>query len=211
MKQLLLLFWLCALAQLAAAQPCAFYLTSQKQVDAVAASGCTTAESLAIYGGRASDPNPDKITDLTPLSGITAVNGNVVLNLYDVTNLQGLANIRTIGGNMTIGSATSAVELGIHSFQSLESIGGDLTIYDSDGITAIEGFPLLRTVRNFTITRNRALGVLTGFNALRTTALFSISECAALRSISGFANLTNLVPPSSREPSQFNINNNPAL
>ncbi|WP_165370488.1 T9SS type A sorting domain-containing protein [Hymenobacter persicinus] len=211
MKQLLLIFLLCAVSRFAAAQPCAFNLTSQTQVNNVAASGCTTALSLTIYGGSNASTDPDKIVDLTPLSGITAVLGGVYVSVSDLTSLQGLANIRTIGGNFSISSATTNPNLGINSFQSLESVGGDLAILDCPRLTAIAGFPLLRSARTVTITRNPLLGGINGFNALQSTSLFFISQCAALRSINGFANLSTLVGPNSREPSQFSISNNPAL
>ncbi|UOQ72353.1 hypothetical protein [Hymenobacter cellulosilyticus] len=211
MKQLLLFFLLCAITRLGAAQQCAFNLTSQKQVNDVAASGCTTALSLAIYGGSNASTDPDKIVDLSPLSCITAVTGGVYISVGDLTSLQGLANIRTIGGNLTINSATSNPSLGVNSFQSLESVTGDVTIFNSSGLTAIAGFPSLRTARTVSITRNPALESITGFNALQATGLFSISQCTALRSINGFINLATLVGPTSQEPSQFNISNNPAL
>jgi len=82
---------------------------------------------------------------------------------------------------------------------------------DNPGITAVSGFPLLRSARNITITRNNALGSISGLNSLQTANRIDITQCRSLNSIGGFANLTSLVPASAQEPAALNITGNLAL
>ncbi|MCB2406474.1 T9SS type A sorting domain-containing protein [Hymenobacter lucidus] len=213
MKHLLLLALLVGVTFGARAQ-CNATLTTQAEVNAFGATGCTTVSVLSIRGG--TPTSTDGIYDLTPLSNITTVTGSVVLILNDLTNIQGLDNIATIGGELDITTATSLTELSINAgpssaFRGLVSVGSYVIISDNPSLTSISGFFRLRNSKTIQITRNNRLAGISGFNVLQTTAVLSITSCPALRSITGFNNVTTLVPDATFPATELVIAENRAL
>ncbi|TGE16560.1 hypothetical protein [Hymenobacter elongatus] len=194
MKLRLLTVLLFALVRTAGAQCSNLNFTSQSQVNAFAATGCTTVTSLALRGISNTTPGDDPIVDLTPLAGITTVTGDVTLVLQDLVNIQGLNNIATIGGQLYIQGATSLTDLSLNvgpsnAFSGLTAIGGGLYISGNPSLVNISGFFRLRSAPNVSITGNAALATITGFNLLQDTGLLRIASLPALRSITGFGSL----------------------
>jgi hypothetical protein len=190
-------------------QACYLDLTTQTQVNAVKDKTCSSITHLQIYVRE----GIDKITDLTPLSHITTINGDLLINLGDLESIHGLNELTTITGNLKISGATVLTDLpsSPNAFNSLQSIGGVLYIYQNTSLLNISGFSNLREVGNIYISENNKLKDIEGINNIIRSSNITIASCNELETITGFKNLVTLDNISLNMHGALNITYNNSL
>ncbi|MFD2785022.1 T9SS type A sorting domain-containing protein [Hymenobacter rubripertinctus] len=197
MKKLFLLLavLISAASQAHAQQPnlCNLAFNTQAQLDDYGRTGgCVIANSLSINGG--SNIYPGTIRHLNALAPLREVNGDVVLNLGDLTDLNGLKNITRIGGNLTISGATSLNGIGLLAnndlLESLQTVGGDITININPSLALISGFLLkLSNAKAIIIQGNPNLVDVRGFGMLSRSGSIYFASNPKLAAIQGFNSL----------------------
>lgn len=81
--------------------------------------------------------NP-KLTDITPLNGITSTGSDVTIKVNNLSNLTGLENIQTIGGFLNVREEPSLTD--ISALSTLTSVGNNtLNISDNPLLTTLTG------------------------------------------------------------------------
>lgn len=186
-------------------------LNSQAQVNSFPQNypGCTTIEGyLRISAGA--------VTNLAPLSQITAVNGYLHVGANpQLTNLAGLQNITSVGGPLTItgnaqlnnlsglagitavgglmevsGNNNLTSLAGLHS---ITSVGGYLEISDSPGLIDLQGLEGLGTIGDDLILNgNATLTSMQGLSPSYVGGGFSLMNNPQLMDLSAASGLTSL-------------------
>lgn len=137
------------IASLAHAQGClpqGIVLGQQWQVDAFPTNnpGCTQIQG-SVTIGPSTDPFGGGITDLSPLSQITAIDGDVVINFtLGLQNLTGLDNLTSVGGDLEIRDTYVLTDL--TGLSNLTTVGGMLEIYRNYDLPSLNGLGSLTTV-----------------------------------------------------------------
>jgi len=92
-------------------------------------------------------------------------------------------------------------------FNNVETIQGYLKLHNNDGLTAINGFPLLTTVGDFDIfyNRNTSFTTISGFDKLKTTGFFHINGNISVTNIPTFNSLETI--NGSNSTGAFNLMN----
>jgi hypothetical protein len=160
------------------------------------------------------DDGTDPITDLTPLTGLTTVNLRFLIrDCASLTTLDGLESLTSIGTNLDIVNSLSLSDFSAldnlqtvagtmvmndvgaqdFSFNSLQSVGGILSMISNDDILDISGFNNLTSVGALSIGFNPNQELLSGFQSLQNidTDLIVTSN-NNMTSVSGFGALTNI-------------------
>lgn len=161
------------------------WLTSQEEVDAFGAMGCTQVEgNLWIY-------NNASLENLDGLSQLTSVGGNLYI-MYNsaLQNLDGLSNLTSIGGGLYIRNNASLQNL--DGLSNLTSIGGDLYIWDNASLQNLDGLSGMAAAGEFV--QMQGLSIVD--NPLLTTSDFAhFSNLTTVRfslNIAGLPLLTDL-------------------
>lgn len=190
---------------------------------------------LAIHGGNSLESDP--IVDLSPLNSLEEVNDIRIVELYGITDtLKGFENLHTLYGNLEFDiDEDESRMIVLDAFNSLEDIGGILSIRVQSNLKEIKGFNLLETVgehlfikecndlekifdfntldvvgKSLAIETNSNLNTIDAFSALSAIGdNMQISENPELLSISGFNELAGV--GLSGEISSLNIQYNSKL
>lgn len=180
-------------------------LATQAEVDAFAATGCTTiAGRLSIIGG-------DDITHLDSLYRLTYVGELHIIAVPNLTDLDGLEQLTKVGNNaccvpwptLEIGGHPNLTN--INGLSGLTSVGGRFDMTHNKKLTNVDGLSSLTYIHgDFTIASNDVLANLDGLSSLThigTNSGFgqnslSISRNPSLASISGLRNVAGALPGS---------------
>ena len=194
--------------------PDGIHLSTQSQVSSFPSDhpGCTTIEGFLLIG-------QGNITDLTPLSQLTAVEGYLQVGLNpqlttlaglenitsvggslgitgnaQLTDLSGLAGITTVGGLMEVSENNNLTSLA--GLQNITSVGSYLDISDSPGLTDLQGLEGIQTIGGSLIIRdNPALASMQGLAPTSIGGGFDLMNNPQLMDLSAAAGLTSLGGP----------------
>jgi surface protein len=186
----LLLSLLLSLFTAAGAQSCptgSLTLSSQAQIDAFPMDypGC------AIMPGTLTitEATPGDITDLSPLSQLTAINGNLVIGSnQSLTSLQGLEGVTDITGNL--GIAVNPNLLSLNGLNGLVSVYGVFNILSNQSLSNLSGLSSLDYIYDFSLVLNPNLDDIGGISQVSTIEdRLYINQCAGLTSLSSIENI----------------------
>ncbi len=132
-----------------------------------------------------------EITDLTPLSSITAIDGNVeIQSNLDLMTLNGLNSIEIITGSLVVQNT------GMNNLAGLANLSSvfNFSILQNPNLVNFIGFELITSTQWFTqISHNPNLTSLTGLNNLQSTgATFYIDNNISLVSIEALNSFTTV-------------------
>ena len=177
-------------------EPCDFYscdegfaISSQEDLNTVAALGCSKIGSLYIQG--------TDLTNLDALSGVTSIEGDVYIGQnYSLSNLDGLRNLTSIGGKLELffngallknidcfSNLTSVGSISImghaftniNSLSGIDSVDGEVKIVNNPFLTNIDGLSNLTSAGYIVIEDNNALENIDGLSSLMTLGEYSLS------------------------------------
>jgi len=123
---------------------------------------CSTAKGVIDGSVIIDEDNPQ---DIAMLEGVVEVTGSIRLSGLDVADLNFMACVQTVGGDVTIFDNDSLTN--IDGLWSLESIGTDFVFSQNDAIVDFNGVPnVVQLVNNLIIRENASLERITGFHSL---------------------------------------------
>lgn len=184
-------------------------LETQEEVDAFATNLYTSITGDLTIGVWAV-PNYS-ITDLSSLTNLTSIDGS--LNIYEnriLSTTNGLDNIASIGGNLEVyvhpllndfqlpslltvgGSITignSDLITNLNGLSNLSSIGGSLMINNNPSITTLDGLSSLNSINYTLIIYNNDSLTNIGLNSLNSVGNISIEENEILQNLDGLENI----------------------
>jgi hypothetical protein len=120
----------------------------------------------------------------------TEINGNLVISGADITDLTGLSMLDTILGDLSI--YENPLLLQLEGLNAVRLINQRLSIFDNESLSDLNGLNALKTVRfDLGIYRNDALASLSGLDSLRSVNIggLSIVENPVLTDLDGIRNL----------------------
>jgi S-formylglutathione hydrolase FrmB len=101
--------------------------------------------NLASLDGHLVIKNNDALMSLEGLEGLSAIGGNLeICTNPSLESLEGLENVTTIEGSLFIGNAATeapgnATLMTLDGLQALNSIGGNLSIFENDALASLSG------------------------------------------------------------------------
>lgn len=198
-RYLALLASIIGIASLGHAQSClpeGIIFTNQTQVNSFPSDhpGCTTIEGPVYI---------NYVSDLGPLSQITAIVGNVQIGSTQCTTLNGLHNLTQVGGAMRIEVNPQLNTLS--ALSSLTSVGGTLQLRNNNSLSNLAGLENLAMVgSDLEVSENAGLTNLQGLEGL-----VSIGQNLSIRENPAITSMQGLSPTSVGRG--FNVSQNPLL
>ena len=172
-------------AAAAACESTNYDLNTQRDVDALGATGCDSVVGYMVITEWAD------ITNLDGLANLTSVGGNLYISSnYRLTNLDGLANLTSVGGGLAIRNHSNLTSL--EGLANLTSVGGELVIYNNSALISI-GLANITSVGGYLlITDNDLLYAIFLANLAGVGGRLHIDDNDDLTNLDGLANLTSV-------------------
>ncbi len=138
--------------------------------------------------------NTTNITDLSPLSIITAIGGSVeIARNNSLSTLNGLNNIISIGGDLIVGFYPDHGNVSLSNLNGLTNlayIGGDFVVISNNNLISLSGLDNLENVKgDIRIADNNSLMSLNGLNKLDSIDVLRING-NRLENLMGLENVT---------------------
>ena len=187
------------LAAPVAAQSClpeGIIFTNQSQVNSFPNDhpGCTTIEGPVYI---------NYVSDLGPLSQITAIGGNVQIGSTQCTTLNGLHNLTEVGAGLRI--EVNAQLNTLAALSNLTTVGGTLQLRNNNSLSSLTGLENLTTVgSDLEVSENAGITNLQGLEGL-----VSIGQYLSIRENPALITMQGLSPTSVGR--SFGVSQNPLL
>ena len=138
----------------------------------------------------------------------TKIEGDVTISGSDITNLIGLNSLDSIGGDLTI--IDNPVLDSLKGLEGIPSLSWNLTIENNAALTSLKGLDSVSSVHRLKIINNDSLTSLSGLDNLNVISLLmTISDNDALTSLNGLNNLSHI--PVAYNACGLSISNNASL
>lgn len=129
--------------------------------------------------------------DLAALAGVAEITGSLTLSGTDLTSLAGLESLEVVGGSVTL--AQNAGLTSLDALASLREVGGTLEIRENPALDDAGGLAALETVQGDLVIVSNPTLVALGFTSLReVTGTLSIYFNDSLSTLSGMPALTGV-------------------
>ncbi len=133
------------------------------------------------------------LNNINGLSNLTSINGDLIIGENPLLqNIDGLANLRSFNpGNYLTGiQILGNIALkNLNGLNSIQYIGGALSIKGNTSLQNVDGFYHLNQVGDVSIQRNPAISNLNGFSNLFSASSLEITTNATLTNFCGLYNL----------------------